>query len=122
MDKIKSVTFDSLKLDSGKTLAPVTLAYHTYGKLNSDKSNAVLIFHALTGDSQPAGRTAGGARGWWDPLIGPGRVFDTDKFFVICSTVMAQPGQPRSIPRQVSLMASSFPWLLSGTWLGHKRS
>lgn len=88
MDKIKTFTFDSLKLDCGETLAPVTLAYHTYGKLENDKSNAVFIFHALTGDAQPAGYTCGGARGWWDPLIGPGKVFDTNRYFVVCSNVL----------------------------------
>ncbi len=88
MERIQTFSFDRLELECGKTLAPVTLAYHTYGKLNQAKDNAVLIFHALTGDSQPAGRTCGGARGWWDPLIGPGKVFDTDKFFIICSNVI----------------------------------
>ncbi|HWJ02641.1 MAG TPA: homoserine O-acetyltransferase, partial [Verrucomicrobiae bacterium] len=88
VEKMQYITFDSLQLENGKSLAPFTLAYHTYGTLNREGDNAVLIFHALTGDSQPAGKTLGGARGWWDPLIGPGKVFDTDKYFVVCSNVL----------------------------------
>jgi homoserine O-acetyltransferase len=78
-----------LVLKSGTKLGPVTLAYETYGQLNADKSNAILIFHALTGDAHAAGyhkdaKTAG----WWDPMIGPGRAFDTDKYFIICANVI----------------------------------
>jgi homoserine O-acetyltransferase len=73
----------------GKTLSPVTLAYETYGSLNTDKSNAVLVLHALTGDAHAAGFHDGekGA-GWWDNMIGPGRAFDTDRYFIICSNVL----------------------------------
>lgn len=72
-------------LKSGMKLGPITLAYETYGKLNSDKSNAILIFHALTGDAHAAGWYEGDKNpGWWDPMIGRGKAFDTDKYFVIC--------------------------------------
>lgn len=76
-------------LKSGEKIGPVTLAYETYGALNAEKSNAVLIFHALTGDAHAAGRHAGAKKpGWWDNMIGPGKAFDTDKYFVICANVL----------------------------------
>jgi len=75
-----------LELESGKKLGPVTLAYETYGKLNASRSNAVLVLHAFSGDAHAAGFHKGDDRpGWWDALIGPGKAFDTDKYFVICS-------------------------------------
>jgi homoserine O-acetyltransferase len=75
--------------EGGKTLSPVTLAYETYGTLNADKSNAVLILHALTGDAHAAGWHEGDKHaGWWDSMIGPGKAFDTDKYFLICSNVL----------------------------------
>jgi len=80
---------DPLVLASGQTLGPVTLAYETYGALSPDKSNAVLLLHALTGDAHAAGLHAGEPRpGWWDPLVGPGKAFDTEKYFVVCSNVI----------------------------------
>ena len=73
----------------GKTLSPVTLAYETYGELNADRSNAVLVLHALTGDAHAAGFHKGDkGPGWWDNMIGPGKAFDTDKYFIICSNVL----------------------------------
>ncbi|MCL5951497.1 MAG: homoserine O-acetyltransferase [Chloroflexi bacterium] len=77
-------------LDSGETLGPITLAYETYGKLNADKSNAILILHALSGDAHAAGYQAPDDKqpGWWDDCIGPEKAFDTNKFFVICSNVI----------------------------------
>jgi len=76
-------------LESGEELGPITVAYETYGDLNERKSNAILILHALTGDANAAGRHAGETRpGWWEELIGPGKAFDTDKYFVICSNVL----------------------------------
>jgi homoserine O-acetyltransferase len=80
---------DALRLESGETLGPVTLAYETYGTLNPERSNAILITHALSGDAHAAGRHAGEtAPGWWDAMIGPGKPFDTDRYFVICSNVI----------------------------------
>ena len=82
---------DDLKLSSGKTLSNVELAYETYGELNSAKSNAVLVCHALTGDAHAAGKYTGNKNekpGWWDMVIGPGKALDTDKYFVICSNVL----------------------------------
>ena len=77
-------------LDSEETLGPITLAYETYGRLNDDRSNAILILHALSGDAHAAGFHAPNSRkpGWWDDCIGPGKAFDTNKYFVICSNVI----------------------------------
>lgn len=86
--------FDSIALECGATLYPVEVAYETYGHLNPDRSNAILITHAFTGDAHAAGisRAAGaensGKPGWWDNMIGPGKAFDTDRYFVICSNVL----------------------------------
>lgn len=77
------VQFGSLTLDCGVTLAPVDVAYETWGALNGARSNAVLILHAFSGDAH-----AGGEDGWWSNMIGPGLAFDTDKYYVICSNVI----------------------------------
>jgi homoserine O-acetyltransferase len=78
-----------LVLESGERLGPITLAYETYGNLDKDRANAILVFHALSGDAHAAGYHAGDDRpGWWDNMIGPGKAFDTDKYFVICSNVI----------------------------------
>lgn len=86
------LTFDEpLPLESGARLAaPWTLAYETYGQLNEQRSNAILICHALSGDAHIAGvHNHNGRRpGWWDAFIGPERAFDTDRYFVICSNVI----------------------------------
>jgi homoserine O-acetyltransferase len=75
-----------LRLDSGDALAPYTIAYQTYGALNAQKSNAILICHALTGDQFVAdAHPVTGKPGWWEDLIGPGRVVDTNRYFVICA-------------------------------------
>lgn len=80
---------DALTLESGETLGPVTLAYETYGRLNQDKSNAILIEHTLTGDAHAAGYHREATKpGWWQDMIGPGKAFDTDVYFVICSNVI----------------------------------
>jgi homoserine O-acetyltransferase len=85
----RSARFDSLSLDCGVTLAPVEVAYQTYGQLDAERSNAILITHAFSGDSHAAGiDPETGKPGWWDSMIGPGKGFDTDRFFVICSNVL----------------------------------
>ncbi|MBG0778101.1 MAG: homoserine O-acetyltransferase [Desulfovibrionaceae bacterium] len=78
------------RLTGGATLAPVTLAYETYGALNAARDNAVLVAHALTGDSHVAGRYSESdpKPGWWELMVGPGKPIDTDRFFVICSNVL----------------------------------
>ncbi len=82
---------DELLLECGRTLGPITLAYETYGELNADKSNCILILHALTGDAHVAGkhRPDDPKPGWWDNMVGPGKPFDTSKYFVLCSNIIA---------------------------------
>ena len=76
-------------LESGEKLGPIKLAYETYGELNKQKSNAVLVLHALSGDAHAAGLAkTDSSPGWWDNLIGPGKGIDTNKYFVICSNVL----------------------------------
>jgi homoserine O-acetyltransferase len=78
-----------LVLDSGKQLSPLTIAYMTYGTLNADRSNAVLIGHALSGDQFVSGtHPVTGKPGWWDIVVGPGKPIDTNRFFVICANVV----------------------------------
>ena len=67
----------------------MTVAYQTYGRLNADRTNAVLLCHALTGDQHVANiHPVTGKPGWWDVLVGPGKPIDTDRYFVICSNVV----------------------------------
>lgn len=86
---------DRFVLESGDSLSPVTLAYETYGTLNDDRDNAILVFHALSGSQHAAGYnpdiegvdelwTEENHRGWWDDFIGPGKALDTERYFVIC--------------------------------------
>jgi homoserine O-acetyltransferase len=83
------VQFPTLTLDSGDTLAQVDVAYETYGALNSSRSNGILVLHAFSGDAHAAGISKEtGQTGWWDSMIGPGKAFDTDQYFVICSNVI----------------------------------
>ena len=81
---------EPMQLDSGEVLRPITLVYETYGQLNTDRSNAILIVHALSGDAHAAGYHTPDdtGPGWWDDCIGPGKAFDTNKYFVICSNVI----------------------------------
>ena len=76
-------------MEAGVDLAPLTIAYQTYGALNAAKSNAILVCHALTGDQHVANRhPVTGRDGWWQTMVGPGRPLDTDRFFVICANVV----------------------------------
>ena len=75
-------------LESGLSLAPVSVAYETYGKLNGEGTNAILVCHALTGDSHAAGIDGKGRLGWWDGIVGKGKAFDTDNYFVVCSNFL----------------------------------
>src|SRR6202521_3302372 len=78
-----------LKLDAGVDLCPFQIAYQTYGALNAERSNAVLICHALTGDQHVANIHPVTAKpGWWETLVGPGRPLDTERYFIICSNVI----------------------------------
>jgi homoserine O-acetyltransferase/O-succinyltransferase len=92
MVETQSWTFNDppLELDCGRTLAPVTQAYETYGTLSPERDNAILIFHALSGDAHVAGYHSPEDKrpGWWDTMVGPGKAFDTNKYFVICANVI----------------------------------
>jgi homoserine O-acetyltransferase/O-succinyltransferase len=78
-----------LQLESGERLGPWSIAYQAYGTLNADKSNAILICHALTGDQHVANTNpVTGKAGWWETMVGPGKPYDTDRFFIICANVL----------------------------------
>ena len=77
------------RFDSGAELPTITLAYQTYGRLNSDASNAILVPHGLTGDQYIASpQPVTGKPGWWQDVVGPGKMLDTDRYFIICSNVL----------------------------------
>lgn len=86
---VKLATNQPLKLACGAQISDFNLAYQIYGSLNADKSNAILICHALTGDQYVASTNpVTGKDGWWNFLIGSGKAIDTDKYFVICSNII----------------------------------
>jgi len=105
----------AVALDAGATLRDVTIAYETWGTLNSDASNAVLICHAWTGDSHVAGAAGEGhpTPGWWEGIVGPGLAIDTNEWFVVCSNVLGGcqgttgPASPH--PDDVAPYGSRFP-------------
>ena len=90
IENINKITVTKpLKLDCGKTIKDFPLAYETYGKLNENKDNAILVFHALTGDQFVAGTNPVTKKdGWWVTAVGPGKAIDTNKYFVICANVI----------------------------------
>ena len=106
---------EPLPLDCGKVLQDVTLRYETCGTLNADKSNAIMIFHALSGDAHVCGyhSESDAKPGWWSDMIGPGLYIDTDKYFVICSNVLggcSGSTGPRSInPETGKMYNMTFP-------------
>jgi homoserine O-acetyltransferase len=103
-----------LRLDCGVDLAPFQIAYQTYGRLNADRSNAILVCHALTGDQHVANvHPVTGKPGWWQTLVGPGKPIDTDRYFVICSNVvggcMGSTGPSSTNPATGKLWGLDFP-------------
>ena len=111
---------EPLPLESGASLGPITLAFETYGQLNAARSNAILLLHALSGDAHAAGRHSPGDRkpGWWDTMIGPGRPFDTDRYYVICSNVLGgcvgSTGPASRDPRTGRSFGARFPVVTIG--------
>jgi homoserine O-acetyltransferase len=98
-----------LRLDAGLDFAPWQIAYQTYGTLNADRSNAVLVCHALTGDQHVINEhPVTGKAGWWETMVGPGLPIDTERFFVICPNVvggcMGSSGPASTNP------ATGMPW------------
>jgi homoserine O-acetyltransferase len=107
---------NELKLECGQKLGPITLAYETYGQLNSDKTNAILVVHALSGDAHVAGWHQGDkAPGWWDNMVGPGKALDTSKYFVICANIVGgckgSTGPSSIDPKTQKPYALSFPMI-----------
>jgi homoserine O-acetyltransferase len=120
----KSYTFAHLPhemiLESGAKLGPITLAYETCGTLNASKDNAILILHALSGDSHVAGYYSNDdpKPGWWDIMVGPGKGIDTNKYFVVCSNIlgscMGSTGPCTINPDTVLPYALDFPMVTIG--------
>jgi len=101
-----------LRLDSGIDIGPITVAYQTYGELNAERSNAILICHALTGDHFVADiHPLTGKPGWWHEMVGPGRVLDTDRYFLICTNVLGG-CMGTTGPKEIN-PATGQPWGLS---------
>jgi len=104
-----------LYLQSGRILGPIEVAYETYGRLSPARDNVVLVAHALSGDAHVAGLHAAEDRqpGWWDPMVGPGRGIDTDRYFVLCSNVLGSckgtTGPANLNPRTGRPYAMQFP-------------
>lgn len=107
--KEQRITFGSvenpMKLESGNVLGPVDIVYETYGEPNDDRSNAVLVPHALSGDAHAAGfhHPNDNRTGWWDNMIGPGKALDTTKYWIICANIIGGckgstgPGSPHPV-------------------------
>ena len=120
----KSFTFaeppNEMILESGVKLGPITIAYETCGKLNDDKSNAILICHALSGDSHVAGYYSKNdpKPGWWDIMVGPGKGIDTNKYFIICANIlgscMGSTGPCSYNPKTVEPYGRDFPVVTIG--------
>ena len=127
---VKSNTIEikqSLKLDCGKTLNDFSLIYETYGRLNSKKSNAILICHALSGDHHAAGYYSDEDKkpGWWDSCIGPGKPFDTNKFFIVSlNNLGGCKGStgPNSINKETGLeYGPDFPIVTVNDWVNSQK-
>ncbi len=120
-----------LPLDGGGELAPITVEYETYGELTAARDNAILIFHALSGDAHVAGWCSAWREdrrpwreqrpGWWDTMVGPGKAFDTSQYYVICANVLGScygttgPSSPR--PDTGEPYGLSFPVVTVGDWV-----
>src|SRR5258708_35833935 len=103
-----------LRLDAGVDLVPFQIAYQTYGALNSARSNAILVCHALTGDQHVANvHPVTGKPGWWETMVGPGRPIDTERYFVICPNVlgagMGTTGPASTNPKTGQPLGLDFP-------------
>ncbi len=115
-------------LESGARLGPVTLAYETCGTLNADKSNVILILHALSGDSHVAGyyKADDEKPGWWDNMVGPGKGIDTNKYFVVCSNIigscMGSTGPCTINPKTVLPYGLDFPVVTIGDMVGAQKA
>ncbi len=111
---------DPLRLDCGVDFGPFTIAYQTYGTLNADRSNAILICHALTGDQYAADpHPITGKPGWWETMVGPGQVLDTERYFLICANVLGG-CMGTTGPKEIN-PATGKPWALDLSGHHHAR-
>lgn len=119
----KSLHFDQpLSLDCGRSLPSFDLTYETYGELNAEASNAVLVMHALSGNHHAAGYHEGARKpGWWDACIGPGKPIDTNRFFVVCSNNLGgchgSTGPLSTNPETGRPYGADFPMVTVGDWV-----
>ncbi len=133
-DNVRLATEENpLELECGEELSPVDVEYECYGELNKRKDNVILICHALTGDAHAAGWDPDADKrpwrqdrpGWWDGMIGPGKPYDTDKFFVVCSNVLGScygTTGPRNIdPTTGEPYGMDFPVVTMGDWVRLER-
>ena len=124
----RQVRLASLALESGAALAPVTIAYETWGHLAPARDNAVLLCHALTGDAHARDNTQPDdpRAGWWNPLVGPGRAFDTNRYFVICSNILGgcygTTGPTSANPADGHLYRLRFPHITVGDMVNAQRA
>lgn len=106
-------TDSAFHLESRSSIAPLVIAYETYGRLDATRGNAILVCHALTGSAHAAGADVRGKKGWWDGLIGPGKALDTDRYFIICSNVIGScygsTGPNEIDPATDAIHGSDFP-------------
>ncbi len=108
-----------MALDSGEEIGPFEVAYTTVGGLNADRSNAILVCHALTGDQHVYGtHPVTGRPGWWEEMVGPGRPLDTDRYFIVCANVlggcMGSAGPNGTNPATGSIWGLDFPVITVG--------
>ena len=115
LDKVKRIIIKkTLKLDCGKSISNFPIAYETYGRLNENKDNAILVFHALTGDQFASGvNPVTNKEGWWSYAVGSGKAIDTNKYFVICANVlggcMGSYGPSDINPENKKIFGTDFP-------------
>jgi len=114
-----------LALDCGIDLSPFQIAYQTYGELNADKSNAILVCHALTGDQHVANvHPVTGKPGWWETMVGPGRPLDPANYFIISANViggcMGSTGPASTNPATGKLWGLDFPMITIPAWCARR--
>ena len=115
LDKVNTIVIEkTLKLDCGKSISNFPIAYETYGRLNENKDNAILVFHALTGDQFASGvNPVTNKEGWWSYAVGSGKAIDTNKYFVICANVlggcMGSYGPSDINPENKKIFGTDFP-------------
>ena len=117
--RTQTAPIGEVELDCGETLTSVDVAYETYGDLDDERSNAILVLHAFSGDAHAAGVSGeDGKPGWWDSMIGPGKAFDTNKYFVVCSNCLGgcrgTTGPAAVNPRTGRPYGGSFPFITIG--------